>query len=68
MASQSTTRHLSDEVNCKMVAILTRLSFVASGTPESDRAAELLRELSGVLNDFDLRSVAIRNDAAARRG
>lgn len=67
MASKSTITYLSTEVNDKLYAIRTRLNFIAAGTPESDRAADLLRKLSATLDAVDQEATDIRNAAAIRR-
>jgi len=67
MASKSTTTYLSTEVNDKLYAIRTRLNFIAAGTPESDRAADLLRELSATLDAVDERASDLLIAAASRR-
>lgn len=68
MASKSQLHHLEGAVREKTNSILARSEILAGGTEPSDRMAELLRELSSTLDDFDLRSVDIRNQAAQMRG
>jgi hypothetical protein len=68
MASKSSIEHGTAQVRDRITAILFRLDMVASGTPASDDAVELLRDLNTALDSFDLRSVDIRNAAAGYRG
>lgn len=68
MASKSHLKYLEGAVREKTHAILARSEILAGGTEPSDRMAELLRELSTTLDEFDLRSVDIRNAAAQMRG
>lgn len=61
MASASNLNYLTEAIDAKITAIKTRLEVVTPGSEQSDRAAQLLRELSSALTDFDTRSVDIYN-------
>jgi hypothetical protein len=68
LASKSTVHYLTGCIDAKITAVKMRAEMIEPGTPASDRVADLLRELSSALNDFDARSVAVLNDAVAYRG
>lgn len=61
MASTSRLNYLTGEVGTKIEAILKRTGSVTPGTPVSDQAAQLLRDLSTALDAFGTRSVDVAN-------
>jgi hypothetical protein len=61
MASKSNLTYLEGAVRDKVAAILSRSETLAAGTEASDRMADLLRNLSSMLTDYDTQSVDIYN-------
>ena len=68
MASKSNLTYLEGVVRAQVTAILFRSEMLAGGIEASDKMADLLRNLSAMLTDYDTQSVDIMNQAARMRG